>query len=108
MIDNNWDQETWDGNIHVDSLKNIKSPYFSELCDCRVSSIWIKVWTFPIALLEDDAQLASEVDICLPQTMLPSPLLIIRPIMRVKSEHRPNRKLGYAKKGRRLHGGHNI
>ena len=35
MIDNNWDQEIWDGNIYVDSLKNIKSPYFSELCDCR-------------------------------------------------------------------------
>lgn len=83
----------------------ILSPHISlNSVTAGVSSIWIKVGTFPIALLEDDAQLASEVDICLLQTILPSPLLIIRPVMRVKSQHRPNGKLGYGKKGKRLHG----
>lgn len=55
LVENNWDHEICNGNIHVDSHNDIKSPYSSELSvPAEVSSIWIKIGTFPISLLEDD------------------------------------------------------
>lgn len=74
MIENNWDQRSGMGTSMLIHSK-ILNPHISlNSVTAGVSSIWIKVGTFPIALLEDDAQLASEVDICLLQTILPSPL----------------------------------
>lgn len=94
LIANNWNHEIWDGNIPVDSLKDPKSPDFSGLSVLVEGlSFWIKSRTFPISLFEMRDSFVSETDTCFLQDMLLPFLMFIRPIRRVKSQHKPNEKI---------------